>query len=116
MATLNAKIRDGSIIGIGDEVVTDFYKACIGLIFVVEQITTHDTCESGTLVVAALKDDRSKKLLGLKKEGLTFKDGIDANHFRKVGPPAEPEPAEAQGHGSEEIVPPADKKVRKKRS
>jgi len=112
-----AKLRDSSIIMIGDEVMTDFYKVCIGLIFVVEQITPHETCESGTLVVAALKDDRSKKLLGMKKDGFTFKDGIDANHFRKVGPPAEPEPAEAQGQGSsEKIVPPAAKKVRKKGS
>jgi len=89
------KLRDGSILVIGDEVQTDFYKSCIDFTFVVEQITPHDTCESGCLVVAALKEDRSKKLLGFKKDGLTFKDGIDANHFRKIAADPGSEPAEA---------------------
>jgi hypothetical protein len=91
---MKAILRDGSFIEIGNEVQTDFYKSCIGLTFVVEQITPHDTCESGFLVVAALKEDRSKKLLGFKKEGFTFKDGLDANHFRKITADPGPEPAE----------------------
>lgn len=91
----SAILRDGSVISEGDEVQTDFYKACAGLTFVVEQVTPHETCESGFLVVAALKEDRSKKLLGFKKEGLTFKDGLDANHFRKITADPGAKPAEA---------------------
>ena len=96
---MKAKLRDGSFIEIGDEVQTDFHKSCIGLTFVVEQISSHETCESGYLVVVALKEDRSKKILGFKKEGMIFKDGIDANHFRKIAADPGREPSEAQGTG-----------------
>lgn len=64
-----------------DEVTTDF-PGCKGYVFVVEKITIHPS-ESGYMVVVALKDDRKRKILGLKKEGLTFVDGIDANWFTK---------------------------------
>lgn len=81
METSKAIKRDGSAIELEDEVTTNF-PGCNGYVFVVEKIIIHPS-ESGYMVVAALKDDRKRKILGLKKEGLTFVDGIDANWFTK---------------------------------
>lgn len=82
---LVAILRDGSTLEVDDEVTTDFYPQSIDIIFVIESITSHaGYCESGFLVVVHMKDDPARKILGLKKEGREFPDGIDANHFKKV--------------------------------
>lgn len=80
-----AILRDGSTLEIDDEVTTEWHHTCIGTVFVVESITAHPGyCESGFLVVVHMKDDPTRKILGLKKEGKEFPDGIDANHFKKI--------------------------------
>lgn len=82
---MTATLRDGTILNIGDEVSTHYHKKCIGLTFVVEAITPYLNCESGTMIVAALKEDRTRKIVGFKKEDFEFPvEGIDANWFKKI--------------------------------
>lgn len=82
---MQAILRDGSVLEIGDEVTTNYHKKCIGLTFIVCEINPYPYCESGTLVVAHLKDDPERRIEGLKVEGRDFgPPGIDANWFCKV--------------------------------
>jgi len=85
MSKNTAILRDGSVLEIGDEVVTKF-PGCDGYTFVVCEINHYEHCESKARVVVHLKDDPSRKILGFKKENyhLNGPDGIDANWFVKV--------------------------------
>lgn len=80
-----ALTRHGVVITIGDEVGTDWHHTCIGKVFIVETITPFELCESGFMIVAHLKTDPTRKLLGMKFEGVTKKipDGLDSNWFKK---------------------------------
>lgn len=81
---MNAKLRDGTELEIGDEVETKF-PGCKGHTFIVCEINPYDCCESGTLVVVHLKGDPERKILGLKKHGHEhWPDGIDACWFSKI--------------------------------
>jgi len=81
---LVAVTREGEELRMGDEVTTNYHKDCAGKIFIVCDIVKYDNCESGFMVVVHLKDFPERKILGLKKEGHTFQDGLDCNHFNKV--------------------------------
>jgi hypothetical protein len=62
--------RDGSELNIGDEV---------------EVIGYHKNCNDQTfMVVVHLKGEPDRKLLGFKKKGFVFQDGLDSNYFKKV--------------------------------
>lgn len=77
--------RDGTELNIGDEVeVVGYHKSCNGNTFIVCEITAYQFCESGFMVVVHLKGEPDRKLLGFKKEGHVFQDGLDANYFRKI--------------------------------
>jgi len=80
----SAILRDGSRLNLGDEVITNYHESCIGKTFIVCNIIPHAHCESGTLVTVHLKGDEQRKMLGFKKEGMDFSDGIDANWFKKI--------------------------------
>jgi len=67
--------RDGVIIGLDQEVTTD-YDRCAGRIFVVCKITAWEICESGHLVLVYLKGEPGRTLKGV--EGL----GLDTNWFK----------------------------------
>jgi hypothetical protein len=75
--------RDGTRLGLGDEVITDLHAACQGETFIIEQITPHPYCESKTHVLVHLKGNPERKILGFSKPGLFDEDppGIDANWF-----------------------------------
>ncbi|HNU15328.1 MAG TPA: hypothetical protein PKI55_12815 [Chitinophagaceae bacterium] len=82
---IQAVKRDGSVIQVGDDVRCLLYKKLLQEEFVVESITENPGgCESGFMVVVHLKSDPSKKIVGYKKEGRNFIDGIDANWFEKI--------------------------------
>ncbi len=77
--------RDGDVLQVGDNVRCLLYKKLLQEEFVVESITENlGGCESGFMVVAHLKSDPSKRIVGMKKEEHNFVDGIDANWFEKI--------------------------------
>ena len=77
--------RNGEVFNVGDTVRCLLYKKLLHEEFVVESITENlGGCESGFMVVAHLKSDPSKRIVGFKKEGRDFMDGIDANWFEKI--------------------------------
>lgn len=80
---------DGSVIRIGDEVeaktASGYFRKCEGVVFVVESIRDlPGYCKTGYLVVAHVRDQPERKLLGFKKEGREFPDGLDADWFTKI--------------------------------
>jgi hypothetical protein len=76
---------DGSILSVGDEVETTLHPKCAGVVFVVESIEHHPGyCASGYMVVVHVKGHPERKMLGFKKEGLSFIDGVSADWFTKI--------------------------------
>lgn len=80
---------DGSMIRVGDEVEAKtafgYYRKCEGVVFVVESIQDLlGYCKTGYLVLVHVKDQPDRKLLGFKKEGREFPDGLDADWFVKI--------------------------------
>ncbi len=80
---------DGSVIRIGDEVEaktqSGYFRKCEGVVFVVERIQDLlGYCKTGYLVLVHVKDQPDRKLLGFKKEGREFPDGLDADWFVKI--------------------------------
>jgi hypothetical protein len=80
---------DGSVIRIGDEVEaktpSGYFRKCEGVVFVVESIQDLlGYCKTGYLVLVHVKDQPDRKLLGFKKEGREFPDGLDADWFVKI--------------------------------
>lgn len=85
---------DGSVLRIGDEVeakllygngCVKYFRKCEGVVFIVEKIGYHPgCCSTGYMVVVHVKGSPERKMLGFKKEGLTFIDGLDADWFTKI--------------------------------
>jgi len=69
---------------VGDEVRCNLYKKLANEVFIVESITPNENCHSKFMVVAHLKSDPSKRIVGLKKDGYDFVDGIDSSWFEKI--------------------------------
>jgi len=78
---MTATLYDGSTLQEGDEVETRFHRSCLGVIFVVESITPYDACASGSMVIAHVKEDPNRKIVGSRGMGL------DANWFKKIKQP-----------------------------
>lgn len=84
--TTSVKQRNGEVLSVGDEVTIDAgiltgllketHKE--GQVFVIEKMTPWLYCESQMLVIAARKDDREKKTVGVAGKG------IDTNWFKKI--------------------------------
>jgi hypothetical protein len=78
-----AVLRDGTILSVGDEVVTNYHPTCIGKVFIVEEIIPYDYCESKTRVLVHLKDHPERKLYGYDKDKDSENGyGIDANWYK----------------------------------
>lgn len=80
---------DGSVIRVGDDVEAKtsfgYYNKCEGVVFVIERIQhLPGYCKTGYLVLVHVKDQPDRKLLGFKKEGREFPDGLDADWFMKI--------------------------------
>lgn len=94
MQTLTAIKSDGTVLQVRDEVgvfmkfndhITYYHKTCEGIVFVIESIDHHTgLSKTGYFVVAHVKGHPERKLLGFKKEGYKFIDGIDADWFTKL--------------------------------
>lgn len=81
---LTAINRDGGNLKIGDRVTTNFHPKCEGIVFVVEQISAWEHCESKFLIVAHMEGDPERKLLGAKNMRPNRPEGLDTNWFKKV--------------------------------
>jgi hypothetical protein len=78
-------LEDGTILKMGDEVETDLYPQCAGHTFIICQMTPWEHCASKVMVLAHLKGNPERKLVGFKKEGRDLgPEGIDAGHFKLV--------------------------------
>lgn len=83
---MNAILRNGDVLEIGDEVETNFHPTCKGQLFIICEMNKYQYCESGVLVVAHLKGYPERKITGLRvtsAEG-DMPIGIDANWFKKI--------------------------------
>lgn len=75
-----AKLRDGSILTVGERV-SCLLKGCRDHVFIIEKISKFDCCESGTLVLVHLEEDPSRKINSKVKKDMKMPPGIDANWF-----------------------------------
>jgi hypothetical protein len=78
-----ARLRDGSVIFEDDEVnmnpgLQGPHSGHESKPFVIEKMTPWETCESGMLIIAALKENKDIKTIGFSG------NGIDANWFKKL--------------------------------
>lgn len=72
-----AKLRNGGILNLGDEVETDYHAKCAGVIFVIFQMN-EGACESGVLCNVHVKGFPGRIL----KTGNGL--GLDSNWFKKI--------------------------------
>lgn len=80
-----AKLRDGTMLEIGDEVETNLHHTCLGVIFVICEIHPYSHCESGAHVVVHVKGYPEKRIEGKKIPDFeSDPPGIDANWFKKI--------------------------------
>ena len=78
---MQIELPDKSVIAVGDEV-SCAYQGCAGHTFVIDRIHATNSSYSKFMVVAHLKEDKSREIQGTIIDGVNY--GIDASWFKRI--------------------------------